>query len=114
MGRKSKTKGKVGEREAAAELSRLFGVECRRGVQYQGGPDSPDVTGWPGMHVEVKRCEALSVYAAMAQAESDAGPGEVPVVLHRRNGKRWLVIMNLDDLPQLVTNGYLALAKKGT
>jgi hypothetical protein len=43
MGRMSRQKGKRGEREAAAELGQLLGVDARRGVQYQGGPESPDV-----------------------------------------------------------------------
>jgi Holliday junction resolvase len=43
MGRKSREKGKRGELELAAELRRLFGIEARRGVQYCGGGDSPDV-----------------------------------------------------------------------
>jgi hypothetical protein len=37
MGTKSRNKGKAGEREAAAEITRLFGVTARRGVQFQGG-----------------------------------------------------------------------------
>jgi hypothetical protein len=101
MGRKSKSKGKRGELELAAELRRLFGVTARRGVQYQGGTDSPDViTDLPGIHIEVKRCERLSLYPAMAQAVNDA-EGKIPVVCHRQNGKKWLAVVRLDDLPKL-------------
>jgi Holliday junction resolvase len=58
MGKMSRTKGKVGEREVA-ELLRANGFHAaRRGVQYQGGADSPDVIGLPGFHNEVKRTEA--------------------------------------------------------
>lgn len=108
MGSKSKRKGKVGEREAAKELSRLFRIDAKRGVQYQGGPESPDVVGLPGIHVEVKRCEALSIYTAMDQAVSDAGDN-VPTVLHRRNGKPWLFVCRLDDLPAVCVNGFHTL-----
>ena len=80
----SKQKGKTGEREAAKFLTEIFGEHCRRGVQYQGGPNSPDVVGIPGIHFEVKRCETLSIYTAMDQAERDSG-GSVPCVLHRSN-----------------------------
>jgi hypothetical protein len=109
MGQKSKRKGKVGEREAAAEISRLFGVSARRGVQYQGGPASPDiVTDLAGIHFEVKRAETLRIYDAVAQATSDAAGGiegdKVPVVLHRQNGRDWLAIVPLDSLPQLAFN----------
>ena len=109
MGRKSRDKGARGERELAAELSRLFGVEAHRGRQYHGGPDSPDVkTGIVGVHFECKRVEHLSLYPALEQARGDAG-ADVPVVAHRRNGKPWVVCCDLDDLPRLATQIYLTL-----
>lgn len=101
MGRKSKTKGKVGEREAAHELSRLFACQARRGVQYQGGPESPDIVSDIPVHFEVKRTEKLQLWPAIEQAEQDAH-GKIPVVLHRPNLRPWLVILNLEDLPGLV------------
>jgi Holliday junction resolvase len=101
MGRMSRQKGKRGEREAAAELAVVFGCEARRGVQYQGGPDSPDVVlEGVAVHVEVKRTETLSLYAATDQARDDAG-GKIPLVLHRRNGKAWVAIVELEHLPAL-------------
>ena len=101
-GKKSRDKGQRGEREAANELVRLFQVEAHRGRQYCGGQDSPDIkTTIPKVHFEVKRTECLSLYAAMDQAEGDAGI-DIPVVLHRRNNKDWLAIVALDDLPGLV------------
>ena len=101
MGRMSRQKGKRGEREAAAELAVVFGCEARRGVQYQGGPDSPDVVlDGVAVHVEVKRTETLSLYAATDQARHDAG-GKIPLVLHRRNGKAWVAIVELEHLPAL-------------
>lgn len=102
MGRRSPTKGKRGEREAAAEIRRLFGTEAARGRQFCGSPDSPDIrTGIPDVHFEVKRCESLSVYPAMQQAQRDAN-GQVPIVLHRKNNKPWLAIIPLEDLPRLI------------
>ena len=102
MGSMSRSKGKRGERELAAELRRLFGVEARRGVQYHGGSDSPDVVvDLPGIHVEVKRTERLSLYPAMRQAAVDAGADKVPVVCHRQNREEWLAVVRLDDLPKL-------------
>jgi hypothetical protein len=110
MGSRSRTKGAKGEREAAAELRRLFNVEARRGSQYCGGPDSPDVKcDIEGVHFEVKRAEELRLKEAMAQAIDDAGH-KVPVVLHRRNSSPWLAIVRLDDLPRLATQLYLTLA----
>lgn len=95
MGKMSKTKGAAGEREVA-RLLREHGFETSRGCQYHGGPDSPDVVGLPGVHIEVKRCEKLSLYEAMSQAKRDCGTSK-PIVIHRRNNCEWLVIQPLKD-----------------
>lgn len=97
----SRQKGKRVEREAAAALSEVLGVPCRRGVQYQGGPGSPDVIGWAGVHVEVKGVERLNVYEAMAQSVRESGHGEVPIVLHKRNRSAWMVTVPLEWLRTL-------------
>lgn len=99
----SKRKGKNGELEAAAELQRLFGCQARRGQQFSGTPDSPDVvTSIPGVHFEVKRTETLKLWPALTQAENESG-GQVPVVLHRPNQRKWIAIVRLDDLPVLAS-----------
>jgi len=109
MGRMQRSKGARGEREFAAEFNKLFHTEAHRGRQYHGGPDSPDVV-IPGVpiHPEVKRTEKLSLYAAMEQAVEDAGE-DVPIVGHKRNGKPWLAVVRLDDLPRLVEVLYQTL-----
>lgn len=98
----SRQKGKVGELELSKYLREHGFTDARRGVQYAGGADSPDVIGVPGVHIECKRVEALSLYTAYAQACHDAAPGNVPVVAHRKNGRPhhplpWLAILSLDD-----------------
>ena len=111
MGLRSRNKGKRGEREAAAELRRLFGADARRGRQYCGGDESPDVaTDIDDVHFEVKRCESLRLYEALAQAIADAGD-KIPVVLHRQNRQPWVAIVRLEDLPRLVVQLYLTLAE---
>ena len=99
MGKSSRDKGKRGEREVAS-LLREYGYDARRGVQYHGGPSSPDVVGLPGIHIEVKRTERLDLYGALAQSIGDAG-GDMPVVIHRRNDCRWVVIQPLEDWIEL-------------
>ena len=102
-GLRSKRKGKVGELEAAKAIQDTFGCHARRGVQYQGGPESPDVIadGREGnllpLHFEVKRCERLQLRKAVAQAQQDSSDDQIPVVLHRWNGGPWLMILQLDD-----------------
>lgn len=98
----SREKGKRGEREAA-EWLRTHGIEARRGVQYCGGADSGDlVCDLPGFHLEVKRTETLRHYDALDQATGDAG-GKVPVVLHKKNRRRWIVILDGQDFLRLAT-----------
>ena len=95
-GRKSRDKGKRGEREARDRIRR-YGYNAQRGVQYKGGPDSPDVTGLPGVHLEVKRVQALQLYVALSQSDSDAAEDEFPVVMHRKDRQDWVIIQPFDD-----------------
>lgn len=97
----SKRKGAVGEREIAQYLRDHGFTEARRGVQYKGGPDSPDVTGLKGFHIEVKRVEKLNIYEAMEQSIRDAGD-DTPLVVHRRDRDYWKVTMRLDDFMKLI------------
>lgn len=97
----SRTKGKTGELELSRRL-RTYGFDCRRGQQYHGGGDSPDVVGLPGVHIECKRVERLQIETAMNQSRQDArGTGEIPVVMHRRNREGWKVTMDLDEFMNL-------------
>ncbi len=103
MAKNSRTKGKVGELEVAA-LLRDYGFEARRGQQFSGGGDSPDVVhSIPNVHLEVKRVEAFSLYPAMAQAAGDASSGQVPVVFHRRNREEWVAIMPAEDFLRMAS-----------
>lgn len=95
-GKRSRDKGKVGERELANVLRR-YGYDAHRGVQYHGGSDSPDVVGLPDVHIEVKRVERLQLYDALEQSRHDSDDNEFPVVMHRKNRKEWVVIQPLDD-----------------
>ena len=92
----SRQKGKRGELEAARVL-REYGYETHRGVQYHGGPESPDVTGLPGCHLEIKRVEKLNIQDAVEQAKRDRADGELAVVMHRKNNCEWLVTMPFAD-----------------
>lgn len=96
MGKMSREKGKRGERELAGKL-REYGYDCRRGQQFCGANGDADVIGLPGIHLEVKRTERLSIYDAMDQAKHNKKSGEIPVVMHRKNNCEWLAIMRLED-----------------
>lgn len=109
----SRAKGARAEREMAKEWVRVFGGKARRGQQFAGGTDSPDViSSHENLHLEVKRCEAGNPYRWMDQAVRDAGD-KVPVVLHRRNGRDWLLIVRLDDGPRLAQEVVAAAQSMG-
>src|SRR5436190_19688580 len=99
-------KGKRGERAWRDELV-AQGYSARRGQQFSGSPDSPDVVcaDLPGLHFEVKAVERLNVTEAMTQAVGDAG-GKVPVVAHKRNRGEWLVTVRATDWFAMVASGH--------
>lgn len=99
----SRQKGKRGELELSKVLQG-YGFNTRRGQQYSGASGDADVIGLPYIHIECKRVENLNIYNAIDQAIKDAREDEIPVVMHRKNGKPWLVTMLLeDDWVQLYT-----------
>lgn len=101
----SNQKGKRGEREFAAFLKQ-HGIEARRGQQFTGGGDSPDVVhSLEGIHFEVKRTETLRLWAAIEQAETDRADADIPVVAHRPNRKDWIVILYAEDFLHLLNKG---------
>lgn len=96
-GKKSQHKGRAGE----LELSRIlrgcgYDVQPGRAVSYGA---TPDISGLPGIHIEVKRVERLNVPEAMKQAVKDAEKFHdgVPALFHRRSREPWLVTMRLQD-----------------
>jgi Holliday junction resolvase len=99
----SREKGKRGERQWRDEL-RANGYHARRGQQYAGGGDSPDVVcdELSFFHFEVKAVERLNIEVAMDQARRDqaglgsnaAGAAKMPVVAHKRCHRPWLVTMD--------------------
>jgi len=100
---RSRDKGARGERDAAKAWAEATGAVCRRGQQFSGSPDSPDVvTSQPDIHLEVKRVERGNPYDWVDQAVADAG-GKIPLVLHRRNNRPWLMVVRLDDVMRLAT-----------
>ena len=112
----SRNKGKVGEREFAS-LLREHGYDARRGQQFSGSPDSPDVVSealaW--LHVEVKRVQNLNLTDACVQAAGDSG-GKPWVVAHRRNHAPWLITMRAEfffDLIREFDSGQLTQRRQG-
>jgi hypothetical protein len=98
----SRRKGKVGEREFASVL-RENGFDARRGQQFCGGADSPDVMSealrW--LHIEVKRVQNLNLTDACIQAQCDCC-GKPWIVAHRRNHAPWFITMKAEFFFELI------------
>lgn len=105
-GRRSRNKGKRGEREIAS-LFRAAGWNARRSQQFCGSPDGGaadvlvDAPHWI-FHIESKYVQATDIYRWMRQAVADARGGKIPVVCHRRNNESWHVTMRISDWLELV------------
>ena len=95
-GKASQRKGAEGERELAAIL-RGYGYEIARGGSLSFG-EVPDLTGLPGVHIEVKRVERLNVPEAMRQAvrDSERFRDGLPALFHRRSREPWLVTLRIE------------------
>lgn len=94
----SRNKGKRGELFVRDFLNDTLGFKlCKRGQQFKGSPDSPDVVGVKGLHVEAKFVEKLNIYDAVEQASQDAGKN-TPAVFHKKNRKPLLITIKAEDL----------------
>ena len=109
IGKTSREKGKRGEREVARIFRDAGYTESRRTSQYCGKTgDASDVTGVPGLHLEVKFVEKEAVRSWYGQAVRDAeaaDKGDVPVVIHRKTHSPWLVTLSLDDFIEILKKG---------
>lgn len=59
-----------------------------------------DCEGLEGIHIEVKRVEALNIDTAMEQSIRDTQTKKekkIPVVFHRKNRKPWKATMLFED-----------------
>ena len=97
----SRAKGARYERELARYLDEN-GFPARRGQQFAGGSDSPDVVSeeFP-FHIEAKFVQALNLYKAMTQSLRDAGD-KPPCVIHRKNNSESMFTCRLSDLVALL------------
>lgn len=90
-------------------MSRILqdcGYDVRPGQAVSYG-STPDITGLPGIHCEVKRCEQTRLNDWIAQAARDADKFQdgLPAVFWRKNRSPWLVTMDLRDWMDLYRNG---------
>lgn len=102
MSASQRRKGATGERELAAILTEQLGWVVKRelGQPRDSGAD---------LHIcqfrfEVKRRRGVAVHEWVDQAARACGPGNIPVVACRGDGREWLVVMRLEDALPLLRN----------
>lgn len=97
-GRKSRTKGAVGERELASIL-RAYGFDATRS---RIGVTAQDIThNIPGIHIECKRAETIQLPKWWGQASGDCPIDREPVLVFRANGMPWRVVCELTHYLEL-------------
>lgn len=107
-GKTSQAKVRAAERELARILQDYgYQVEPGQAVSYGA---TPDLTGLPGVHIEVKRQEKQNIYEWMDQARRDADKFRdgLPAVFWRKNRCPWLVVMDLRDWINLYNRAEIA------
>jgi len=100
----SKDKGARYERHIADEFTQA-GYVAHRSAQYCGNTgDAPDVMGTPYIHIECKYYKDTAwLNAWMEQAQRDAKPGNIPVVIHKVNyGRDKATLTATDALEMLI------------
>jgi Holliday junction resolvase len=101
----SRTKGAVGEREAAALLTKLLGfkVERKIGASRDGGSDI-EIDGKPGWSIEVKRREKLNIQKWWEQTEENADKEERrPLLMWRKNRMQWATMWYHEEKPVITS-----------
>lgn len=97
-GRAARRKGNSYELEVAAQFADA-GLSGLRRTPNSGGLSIPcDLRGIEGLAIECKRQERLDLWAWLAQAQLQAAPGEIPLLVFRRSRSVSHVCLTLADL----------------
>ena len=93
-GKMARNKGAAGERELAAILTDRLGFVVQRKLgQARDGGDDIQIGKY---RIEVKRRERVQIDQWSEQVEQAAQAGDVPIVIYRRNGQPWRVVVPLE------------------
>lgn len=96
----SRRKGVRGEREVAVAFEQA-GATRLHNLEGQGDHlvELADVL----YHVEAKRRERLDLMAWVKQAEAEADPRMVPLVVFRQSREPWRVVLRLDHFLEVAS-----------
>lgn len=99
---KPRGKGNRAEREIV-DMLRKFGWKDARRNWQSGGQGGGDILGGPtDVHVEVKHRERCAIWEWLEQAEAEARPTDMPVVVFRRNRSQWYAAVPMSELLALL------------
>lgn len=119
----AKAKGRETENLFVAYMQRVAGLVHLERRRLKGGKDEGDVTGWPGVVVEVKSGASLSIPQWLRELDVEivnAHADPVPSFLvvrpkSKRDPAGWWVIRRLpNDIELLRAAGYLPALTKET
>lgn len=99
MGKRSRDKGKGGEREFSKILT-ARGIHHDRLLDGRHQVHGDVLAG--DLAIEVRRRERVSITAWSKAHEAEVPPHLTPVVAYRSNGEPWRVSLTLDDFLDLV------------
>jgi hypothetical protein len=97
----SRAKGKKGEQEFINSYLRPYWPDACRNID-QFGADKNDCYNVAGVHWQIKRTETFRVWDALAQAETEAAPVDLPIVAFRRNRSKWYCVLEAAELVALL------------
>ena len=126
MGKKSRDKGKSGEREFLNALGDELGLRLSRNLNQsdEGGADNTQLPGWS---IEIKRYAQPSLAAWWRQACEQAADNQMPVLAYRLDYQSWKVVVpmravnpgfadsdsrDLDMAVTLTVPGFAAVVRK--
>ena len=103
MSKRSRDKGAAGEREVCAILSESLGASFKRKLG-QARDSGNDIDIGP-YRAEVKRYQAIAALRFMEQSQAACAKGDktmfdgpdLPLVVMREDGGKWVVMQPLDD-----------------
>lgn len=105
MGKKSRDKGKVGEREVVSLLKKYGFKTARRASQFAGNTGEAadilckELSDW---HIESKRVEKFNLYDAYDQVFRDKPSYTKGIIFHRRNHRPAVIIMDAEEFLQFL------------
>lgn|GEM_PF-1925470 len=103
MSGSERRKGSAGELEVAA-IFQTAGFDCERVPNSGGLRIKGDLYGDVPAHVEVKRHETARPWAWWQQASEETPQGLLTVVAFRRSRSRWLAMVDLEQLAELLAD----------